>query len=90
LTAAINSETRPEELLELALGEIDFEVLAERPVAFECTCSFEKALAMVGALGREEVESMIAENHGAEMNCGFCNEVYKLNEDDLDKILTTI
>lgn len=90
LTSVINNETRPEELLKMALGEIDFEVLAERPVSFACTCSREKALAMVAALGREEVESMIAENHGAEMNCGFCNEVYKLDEADLNSILETI
>lgn len=90
LTSVIKPQTRPEELLKLALGEIDFEVLDERPVAFACTCSPEKALAMVSALGREEVESMIAENHGAEMNCGFCNEVYKISEDDLSKILTAM
>lgn len=90
LTSVISSDTRPEELLNLALGEIPFEILDERPVAFECTCSPDKAKGMIAALGREEVESMIAENHGAEMNCGFCNEVYRLNEDDLKDILRTI
>jgi molecular chaperone Hsp33 len=87
LTTVINAETRPEQLIELALGEIGYEILDEKEVAFECTCSFDKAVAMVEALGRDEVESMLAEQGGATMNCGFCNEVYTLGEDELRKLL---
>ena len=88
LTAVINASTRPEELIELALGEIDFEVLDEKEVSFECTCSFERAVGMVEALGRGEVASMLTEQGGAEMNCGFCNEVYRLTSSDLEEIIS--
>ena len=79
LTTVIDSATKPEDLIKLALGEIDFEILGEREVSFECTCSFDKAVAMVAALGPDEVASMLAEENGATMNCGFCNEVYSLD-----------
>lgn len=88
LTTVINAETKPEQLIELALGEIDFEILDEKDVSFQCTCSFERAIAMVSALGRDEVESMLREQGGATMNCGFCNEVYALSAEDLEAIIS--
>ena len=87
LTTVIDDATHPAELLKLAMGEIQFEILEEKDVTFECTCSMERAKAMIESLGREEVESMIAEQNGAVMNCGFCNEVYTLTEGDLGDLL---
>ena len=88
LTTVIDSTTRPEELIKLALGEIGFEVLGEKDVAFECTCSYEKAISMVSALGENEVAAMLAEQGEAVMNCGFCNEVYTLPETELNAIIS--
>jgi molecular chaperone Hsp33 len=48
----------------------------------------ERAVAMVAALGPDEVRSMLDEDNGAVMSCGFCSEVYQLSGDDLSKILT--
>ncbi len=87
VTSMIKDGATPEDLLTAALGIIDFEVLGEKEVRFECTCSQEKALAMVAALGEPEIESMIAEDKGATMNCGFCNETFVLTEDDLNGLL---
>jgi molecular chaperone Hsp33 len=87
LTTVIDAETRPTDLIKLALGEIDFEILGEKEVAFECTCSFDKAVAMISALGEKEVRSMLEDQGEAVMNCGFCNETYTLGEQDLRKQL---
>jgi molecular chaperone Hsp33 len=89
VTSVIEEGATPEDLIKLALGMIDYEILEEREVSFKCTCSPEKAISMIAALGKEEVSSMIAEDKGAVMNCGFCNETYQLDESDLEKILQT-
>jgi len=39
------------------------------------------------ALGRVEVLAMLSEDKGAVMTCGFCNEVYQLDDEDLQQIL---
>ena len=83
VTSVIENSGSPEDLIRHALGEISYEILEEREVFFKCTCSHEKALAMIEALGRDEIRSMIAENGGAVMNCGFCNAVYTLSEEEL-------
>lgn len=87
VTSLINDGATPEDLISIALGEIDYEIMEERPVAFECNCSMEKAVSMVAALGKPEVESMLSEDKGAVMSCGFCSEIYQLDEEQLRNII---
>ena len=47
----------------------------------------ERAISMIVALGRDEVASMLAEDQGAVMTCGFCNETYRLDENDLKAMM---
>jgi molecular chaperone Hsp33 len=89
LTSVIDEDATPEDLARLALGELDFEVLEEKDVEFRCNCSLERARGLIGALGRTEVESMLADDKGAVMSCGFCSEVYQLDEGDLEDMLRT-
>ena len=89
LTSVIQDGATPEDLLQLTLGVIDFEILDERSVAFKCTCSLERSRSMIAALGRDEVMSMLNEDKGAVMTCGFCNETHRLDENDLKSILNS-
>lgn len=89
LTSVIKEGATPEDLLRLALGEVDFEILEEKEVSFKCNCSWEKAFDMIASLGKTEVEAMIAEDDGAVMSCGFCSEIYQLDSTDLERMLST-
>ena len=40
--------------------------------------------------GKAEVEAMLREDRGAAMTCGFCNETYRLSEEDLKEILSSL
>lgn len=87
LTSIIRDGSEPADLLRLVLGEIQFDVLEEREVSFKCNCSWEKAYDMIASLGRAEVESMLMEDDGAVMSCGFCSEIYQLDSPDLERML---
>jgi molecular chaperone Hsp33 len=87
VTSLIKEGATPEDLLRFALGEVAFEVLEEREVSFRCNCSWEKAYDMIASLGTAEVESMLREDDGAVMSCGFCSEIYQLDSPDLEKML---
>ncbi|HEX6125539.1 MAG TPA: Hsp33 family molecular chaperone HslO [Pyrinomonadaceae bacterium] len=89
LTSVISEGATPMELARLALGEIDFEILEEKDVEFRCNCSMERARTLIASLGRAEVTSMLADDKGAVMSCGFCSEVYQLDEGDLEEILAS-
>lgn len=87
LTDVIREGATPKDLLETVMGLIDFEILEERDVCFRCNCSLERAAALIASLGKEEIRSMLEEDKGAKMTCGFCNEHYSLSEQDLQKML---
>ena len=87
LTSAIKEGATAEDLLKIMLGIIEYEILGEKEVKFECNCSFERAVQLISSLGKREVQSMLEEDKGATMTCGFCNEVYTLDEADLRKML---
>jgi molecular chaperone Hsp33 len=87
ITSVINEGATAQDLVKLALGVIDFEILEEKDISFACNCSFDRAVSLIGSLGHDEVASMLAEDKGATMTCGFCNEIYTLDEADLQKML---
>jgi molecular chaperone Hsp33 len=87
VTEVIRDGATPYDLATMALGEIEFEILEDREIAFKCNCSIERATSLIAALGRDEVASMLAEDKGAVMTCGFCNEIYQLDENQLKGIL---
>jgi molecular chaperone Hsp33 len=65
----------------------DIEVLENKPLSFQCTCSairIEKTLLL---LGKNEIQQLIETQHGAEITCNFCNQRYQLQEDDLNRLL---
>ncbi|MBX3282950.1 MAG: Hsp33 family molecular chaperone HslO [Acidobacteria bacterium] len=87
LTSVIGDGAGPEDLAHLVLGEIEFKKLGERDVRFECTCSQEKAISMIEALGVDDVRSMLEEDKGAAMTCGFCSANFQVSEAELSNIL---
>jgi molecular chaperone Hsp33 len=87
-TEIIRSGGDAETLLASALGDLPFEVLERTPVEFRCNCSYERAVNLVSALDRAEVEDMLEKDKGAELTCHFCNSVYFLDEETLRLILS--
>ncbi len=90
LSEVIKDGATPEDLVKLALGIIDYEILEEREVEFKCSCSPERAVTLISSLGKAEVESMLKEDKGAQMTCGFCNQTYHLDEVQLQEIIDSL
>ena len=53
-----------------------------------CDCSRQRFERGLISLGREELNSMIREDHGAEVNCQFCNKKYLFTEAQLRDLLS--
>ena len=87
ISKVMDEGATPEDLLSMTLGLIDYQILGETPVSFQCGCSLDRAKGLISSLGPDEIKAMIAENHGAQMTCGFCNEIYELSEADLVAML---
>ncbi|WEG12710.1 Hsp33 family molecular chaperone HslO [Pullulanibacillus sp. KACC 23026] len=87
ISKLIDQGLTPEEILETIFGKEDVKILETMPVTFKCQCSREKLENALIGLGKEEIQSMIEEDHGAEATCHFCNEVYRFSEEDLRELI---
>jgi molecular chaperone Hsp33 len=65
------------------LGGEKLDVLESRPVAWRCRCSTERIEQTLTSLGRDVLDEMIEEDHGAEITCNFCGTVYQVSEQRL-------
>src|SRR5699024_3577143 len=74
ISSLIEQGLTPEEILERLFPGEDITMYEKEEVVFKCQCSKERILNAIKGLGREEVESMIEEDKGAEAVCHFCND----------------
>lgn len=65
----------------------DTEIMNVRDIAFKCTCSREKTRNVLHTVAPEQLKKMIEEDHGADVNCNFCNTTYHFDGDELREIL---
>lgn len=73
-------------MLRFLIGE-DMEILDKTSLQFHCNCSRKRSEAMLRALGKEELQSILDELGQAEVNCQFCNETFLFDGDQLKSIL---
>jgi molecular chaperone Hsp33 len=55
---------------------------------FECSCSRERVGAMLRSLGREEIDSIVAERGEVEIGCDFCGRQYHFDAVDVGELFT--
>ena len=89
LSSAFLTGLTPEKLAAMILGD-DCKILEKDEVAFKCDCSKEKYGKILATMKKSQLETMINEDHGAELTCSFCGNKYHYTEDELKAILTKI
>ena len=86
VTTMLDEGMTPEQILKTALKNFDVEVLYEQDIEYKCNCSKERVEKALISLGKEELESMAAEMPVTEVNCHFCDKVYKFTSEEIKKI----
>ena len=77
----------PEEILALLFAGIEYEELEKRPLRFECKCSRERSEKALINLGRDELQDLLDTDGEVTVDCHFCHEEYRFDEEDLRLIL---
>ena len=88
---------QPDELLDMAaermlcrlFHEDPVRIFGARPLEFRCTCSRERTLNALYAIGTTEVEDILREQGSVTMDCEFCNQRYVFQREDLGDLLGT-
>ena len=76
-----------EEVLASYLEGIEYDIFDGIQVSYECKCSRHKTDSALVALGRQELESLIASEEKTELCCQFCDKKYVYSKSDLKKLL---
>ena len=87
VTDALHGGADAVQLLERVREGQEPELLERRPVAYKCYCSRERVSRAIISMGKEEMQSLIEEQGGAELTCQFCDKVYRFTKEDLQELL---
>ena len=73
--------------LEQLLCHLEPQVLDRLTPVYRCDCSRERFARGLISLGKKELTQLIEENHGATLDCHFCNKRYRFDEAQLRELL---
>ncbi len=79
----------PEMIASHLMAELDYEILERYPLRFECSCSWARSEKALMAIGRSELESLIAEGE-AVVDCHFCHERYIFGREAIEMMLDRV
>lgn len=68
------------------LLHLEPEILERKPIEYKCDCSRERVERALISLGEKELQEMIDEQHGAKVDCHFCNTRRVFTEKDLENL----
>ncbi|NBC50017.1 MAG: Hsp33 family molecular chaperone HslO [Gammaproteobacteria bacterium] len=79
-----------ENLLRQLFHEETVRLFEPEPVAFRCGCSRTRIAKSLQALGRDELDAIIAEQGAIEVTCEFCNRGYRFDAVDATSLFTGV
>ncbi|HHW58248.1 MAG TPA: Hsp33 family molecular chaperone HslO [Clostridia bacterium] len=87
VTELLKQEYLPEDILKHILGEKEVNILEKLDLKYECDCSQERFETAIIALGKKEIEKLIAEGQPVEAVCHFCGKKHLISEERLKELL---
>lgn len=83
VTAMLEQGLTVRNMLDLALEGFQPDILDSYHVAYHCDCSLERVKGMLHSLGKKGVEKLRDEDPIAEVNCQFCDKIYRVDLNEL-------
>lgn len=84
VTTMLEQGKTVQDMLEMALQGFQPDILDSYHVVYRCDCSMERVEGMLHSLGKKEVEKLRDEDPIADVNCQFCDKIYRV---DLNRLL---
>lgn len=86
VTAMLDEGKTPEQMLEILLEGLEPVMNGTAETVFSCNCSRQKIEKVLISLGKQEIRDMIEEGQDVEVNCHFCNSVYRFSVKELEEL----
>jgi molecular chaperone Hsp33 len=75
-----------EHLLFRLFNEESVRIFQGEPITYECTCSRAKIENALRIVGHDELKTLLKERHQIEVNCEFCNKLYRYDTIDIEQL----
>ena len=83
ITAMLDENETPEEILEDILGRFGYEQLEKKPVRFRCGCTREKIALALAGLSKYDLLDLMVSQKEVEVRCDYCNTAYSFDREEL-------
>lgn len=90
VTPMLSEGLTPEAMLRRVLDGFELEFLENTPVSYHCYCSRERVTSTLIAIGRKDLEEIVAEGKPINLECQFCDQVYTFTPEEISDLLKEI
>lgn len=87
LTDAELLELESTQLLHRLFHEHPLRLFDAQPLQFSCSCSRERSADALMTIGKEDVEALLIEQGGIDIDCQFCNQHYHFSATEVRELL---
>ncbi|MEG2597503.1 MAG: Hsp33 family molecular chaperone HslO, partial [Oscillospiraceae bacterium] len=88
VTSMLAEGKTPTDLCKILLSGLEPQFLGESSPAYHCDCSKKRVERAILSMGKEQITTLIEEDHGTEICCHFCEKKYLYSESELRHLLT--
>lgn len=87
VSSLVEQGLTPEEIIRRVAGDLPVNYLERNMLSFKCNCNRERVGDILAAMGKDEIQAILAEQDRVEVFCHFCGELYLYNSNDVKEIL---
>lgn len=87
VTTLLSEGKTPEDILKIVLGDMDLVAHEKVETRYSCNCNRERVEKALISIGRKDIQEMINDGKTIELSCHFCNNKYKFEVKELEKLL---
>lgn len=90
ITEMMSSGKDINEIMAYVFEGMDFKVIEERTVEYNCDCSRDKVEKALISIGKKDLQEIYNEGKSEELKCHFCNKAYIFTNEDIGNLLNII
>ncbi len=76
----------PEEIIEMLVGEGNYQLLGTTELSYTCDCSKERFANGLGSLGNDTLDELLTDAEPIETTCHFCGHKYYFTHDEIREL----
>ena len=90
VTPMLDRGMSPRQILEKVLCEFELKFFEEMPVEYRCYCSRERVTQSLITIGRKDLQEIVDDGKPINIECQFCDRVYKFTPEEIAELIKTI